>query len=216
MRYIFGLILSAAALLAQSTLQSRTISGIVVDASGKPLQDARIDHGDRRTGHLTGAEGRFEFVTTAPAVVVRKAGYQSHFMRTENAVGVRIVLEPAHPFPACTLDAAPKHTVKTGQDIDYTSTATIIETKEGQAAIVCGNGPLWSFGMPEDSLVWESVEYSESVSSDYGGVVDARGKTRDGKYWRYRGVLGSSCSYSKVDQTTAAALDCLMGKTPGR
>ena len=216
MRYIFGLILSATGLLAQSTLQSRTISGVVVDASGKPVQGARIDHGDSRTGNLTGAEGRFEFVTTTPAVVVRKTGYQSHFMRTENAVGVQIVLEPAHPFPACTLDAMPKHTVKTGEDIDYTSTATIIDTKEGHAAIACGNGPFWSSGIPDDSLVWESVEYSESVTSDYGGIVDARGKTRDGKYWRYRGIFGSSCSYSKVDQITAAALDCLMGKTPGR
>ena len=79
-----------------------------------------------------------------------------------------------------------------------------------------GNGPAWSFGVPSDSLVWESVEYSESVTSDYGGIVDASGKTMDGKYWRYRGMFGSFCSYSKVDQATAAVLDCLMGKTPGR
>jgi hypothetical protein len=216
MRYTFGLIFLATGLLAQSALQPRMISGVVVGASGKPVQGARIDHGDSRTDHLTGVEGRFEFVTTTPAVVVRKTGYQSHFMRTEDAVGVRIVLEPAHPFPACTLGAAPKHIVQTGQDNDHTSTATIIETKEGEAAIVCGNGPFWSSGVPGDSFVWESVEYSESVTSDYGGVVDARGKTLDGKYWRYRGILGSSCSYSKVDQTTAAALDCLMSKTPGR
>jgi hypothetical protein len=214
MRYTFGLIFLATGLLAQSALQPRMISGVVVGASGKPVQGARIDHGGSRTGHLTSVEGRFEFVTTTPAVVVRKTGYQSHFMRTENAVGVRIVLEPAHPFAACTLDAVPERTVKTGQDIDYTSTATIIKTKEGQSALVCGNGPSWSFGTPDDSLVWQSVEYSESI--DYGGVVDARGKTKDGKYWRYRGVFGSSCSYSKVDQMTAAALDCLMGKTPGR
>ena len=214
MRYVFGLALLATGLLAQSARQSRTISGVVVDIGGKPLQGARIDHGGSRASHLTDLEGRFEFVTTTPAVVIRKMGYQSHFTRTENAVGVRIVLEPAHPFAACTLDAVPKHTVKTGQDIDYTSTATIIETKEGQAAMVCGNGPSWSFGTPDDSLVWQSVEYSESI--DTSGVVDARGKTKDDKYWRYRGVFGSSCSYSKVDQMTAAALDCLMGKTPGR
>jgi hypothetical protein len=106
--------------------------------------------------------------------------------------------------------------VKTSQDIDYASTAIGVKTKDGRAAIVCGNGPVWSLGVPDDSLVWDSVEYSESVTSDYGGIVDASGKTKDGKYWRYRGIVGSSCSYSKVDRTTASVLDCLMGKTPGR
>jgi hypothetical protein len=120
-------------------------------------------------------------------------------MRTENAVGVRIVLEPAHPFAACTLDAVPEHTVKTGQDIDYTSTATIIKTKEGQSALVCGNGPSWSFGTPDDSLVWQSVEYSESI--DYGGAVDARGKTKDGKYWRSDDCGGAGLPHGQDTRT---------------
>jgi hypothetical protein len=208
------LLLLAAGSLAQNDPQSRIISGVVVDVRGKPVEGARIDHGDGHAGHLTDLEGRFEFATTTPAVVIRKMGYQSHFTRTENAVRVRIVLEPDHSFAACTLDVVPKQTVNTGQDIDYTSSTTMIETKAGQAAMVCGNGPFWSFGMPSDSLVWQSVEYSESMDSV--GVVDARGKTKDEKYWRYRGIIASSCFYSEVDQMTAAALDCLMGKTPGR
>ena len=216
MRYVFGLALLAAGLLAQSTPKSRVISGVVVDIGGKLVQGARIEHGRTRVGQSTDKDGRFEFETDAPAVVIRKVGFQSHFLRTEGAAGARIMLAPAQPVASCTLNSVPKHTVKTGQDVDYTSTATIIETEDGEAALVCGNGPFWSFGVPDDSLVWESVEYSESVTTDYGGIVDARGKTKDGKYWRYRGILGSSCSYSKVDQTTAAALDCLMGKTPGR
>jgi hypothetical protein len=216
MRYVCGLALFAAGLLAQSAATSRVISGVVVDNGGTPVQGARIEHGKTRVGQSTDTDGRFEFETDAPAVVIRKAGFQSHFLRTDGAEGARIMLDPAGPVAACTLDTVPKHTVKTGQDIDYTSTATIVKTKDGQAALVCGRGPFWSFGVPPDYLVWESVEYSEIVTSGDGGIVDARGKTKDGKYWRYRGTFGSSCSYSKVDQTTAAVLDCLMGTTPGR
>jgi len=216
MRYVCGLAFLAAGLLSQSVSRPRIVSGVVVDVGGKAVQSARIEHGGTRVGQLTDADGHFEFETNAPAVVIRKVGFKSHFLRTEGAERVRIVLEPAQPFASCSLKSVPKHTVKIAKDIDYTSTATIIKTQDGQAAIVCGSGPFWSFGMPEDSLVWQSVEYSESVTSDQGDVVDARGIAKDGKYWRYRGVFGKSCAYSKVDRRTAAALDCLMGRAPGR
>jgi hypothetical protein len=103
----------------------------------------------------TDNDGRFEFETEAPAVVIRKVGFQSHLLRTEGAAGVRIVLEPAHPAASCNLKSVPKHTVKTSQDIDYASTTIGIETKDGQAAIVCGNGPFWSFGVR--AILWYGI-----------------------------------------------------------
>ncbi|HUI56491.1 MAG TPA: carboxypeptidase regulatory-like domain-containing protein [Bryobacteraceae bacterium] len=216
MRCVFALVLVANALLGQTGPQARTISGVVLDSSGKPIEGARIEHTGTKRAYATGMDGRFELVTEAPAVVVRKVGFQSYFLRTDGATGVRITLEPAHPAAGCTLDSLPGHTVNFSHDVDYDSSLTIVQTKNGPAALLCGNGALWSGGIPSDSLVWQSVNYSESVNADYGGVVDARGRTRDGKYWRYRGILGSSCSYEKVDLPTATALDCLMGMTPGR
>jgi hypothetical protein len=59
--------------------------------------------------------------------------------------------------------------------------------------------------------VWDSVEYAESVTAN----PDARGKTKDGAYRRYRGTIGDSCAYSKVDLAAATAFDCLLDPPKG-
>ena len=184
------------------------VSGVVVDASGKPIAGVRIEHTGDHVAHVTDSSGRFELQTVASAVVIRKVGFQSHFLRTEDGQNVRIVLEPAHAVAACTLDAAPKAKVSSSEDIDYMSTSYVLQMKNGPVVMLCGRGPMWSLGVPEDRLVWESVEYAEGVNG--AGVVDAKGRTADGQYWRYRGTFGDSCAYSKVDRETAAVFDCLL------
>jgi hypothetical protein len=210
MRYVCGVVLFC--LIAGAAWEQRTISGIVIDNAGKPIEAARIDHAGGRGGHRTDQQGQFEFETSAPVVVIRKGGFQSVVLRTEGANQAQIVLDQAHPIGNCSADFAPHADVTTSQDIDYVSTTYTLDTNRGRVALVCGRGPLWSSGMPDDRLVWESVEYAETMPADRPRRIDARGKTGDGKYWRYRGEFGDSCAYSKVDQTAAAELDCLLDK----
>jgi hypothetical protein len=188
----------------------RKIAGVVVDTSGKPIAGARIEHTAANVAYVTDANGRFELQTIASAVVIRKVGFQSHFLRTDGGQNLRIVLEPAYAPVACTLNPVPKAKVSSSQDIDYLSTSYVLETKTGPVAMRCGRGPMWSLGVPNNELVWDSVEYGESVTGAGYGTVDAKGRTADGQYWRYRGMLGDSCEYSKVDRETAAAFDCLL------
>ena len=97
-------------------------------------------------------------------------------------------------------------------DVDYHSTRMGMRSADGRwLAIVCGEGPSWSWGAPSDSDVWNSVEYREVMLGDAkSGLVDARGKTPDGKYWRHRGILGKSCFYSRADEPSFRLLDRIM------
>lgn len=80
---------------------ARPISGVVVDTSSKPLVGFRVDH--RGFGwYEVDAGGKFQFDSRAPAVVFRKPGYNSYYLRTASASEARIVLEQAvtHGGPA--------------------------------------------------------------------------------------------------------------------
>ena len=72
---------------------------------------------------------------------------------------------------------------------------------------------MWSLGIPVTSDVWESVEYSDTsypeTSFMQGRVVilDARGKTAAGRFWRYLGMIGESATYRDVDEAAARILD---------
>ena len=201
---------------AQTNPTPRTISGVTVDSSGKPILQAWIDHtGKFRMTYFTDEKGRFEISTTAPAVVIRKAGFQSVRIPAENASNLSIVLEPARSSVACKLRKMPEIARSESRDSDYTATHSVLKTKEGSKTVTCGQGPNWSLGIPSDSNVRQSELYSEQMvdRDDEGfGLVDARGRNKDGSYWRYRGQFGSSCAYVGVDITTALILDCVIEK----
>jgi hypothetical protein len=90
-RTILALLLIASGLAHGQGMHS--ISGVVVDTDGKPVRGARIDHGGRGNfGPSTGEDGRFTLRTGAPAVVVRKPGYQGYRLLTSTDAVVRVVL----------------------------------------------------------------------------------------------------------------------------
>jgi hypothetical protein len=96
----------------------------------------------------------------------------------------------------------------TENDVDYAARWLSVKTRHGRKGIRQGFGPLWSFGIPLQPDVWESVEYSErSYSLGNVSILDARGKTASGKLWRYLGMLGESASYHDIDESDAALLD---------
>lgn len=214
-------ILSVVPLLGQGRPAIKVhLEGVVVDDSGKPIERARVDHGTRSPfpyGPYTDAQGHFSIEAEGPAVVIRKPGFESYFLRLDGTNSVEVVMRAELPWPRCNV--APTRRVKTvqGRDVDYIQTSRVVETKEGPKALRAGEGPYWSAGMPPNDTVWGSVEYVEHVEPSRGRteidiyVVDARGKTKEGHYWRYRGNLIQSNDYSDVDQPTAALMDRLIG-----
>jgi hypothetical protein len=235
LRIASGLLLAVVCLEGQGRMDLRLpqdprhIVGLVVDPEEKPVPEARLDHtNDNRQLHQTDTNGRFELNTQAPAIVIRKAGFQSELVQMQDATEVRVALRKltgTRPFPSCSktgpyegisgwdasfqFSTVPGVTAgKQGQDADYGMRRYYVDTNQGPKGIMHGSGPLWSFGIPIDRDVWKSVKYEE-VTYKFGDftVMDARGQFQNGNRWRYLGKVGESASYSDVDEATAKILD---------
>ena len=93
----FGIILCAAWVQGQGIDElllssARKVSGVVVDEEGNPIVGAEIHHASHLHFRLTTLEqGEFEVETRAPVLLVRKEGYESRILMTEDAA-VRITL----------------------------------------------------------------------------------------------------------------------------
>jgi hypothetical protein len=205
------------------TVIAATISGSVVDVGGKPVKDARIDHIGKRVivtapdldvkpspdEPRTNAEGQFQITTTSPAIVIRKPGYESQRVLVTGDAQLQITLHPIK-LPACKLERLPQVKTKNANDIDYAATWFYVETKSGPKGIISGHGMSYSWGAPSERNVWESIEYFEVMYES--GVIDARGHTADGKYWRSQTIFGAAAQYFGMDQATAEVLDCVMDR----
>jgi hypothetical protein len=98
--------------------------------------------------------------------------------------------------------------VKLGDEthgIDAGDRTYSVKTKHGPKGIIHGGGPAWSYGLPDEMDVWQSVKFEETIFND--GILDARGQLSNGNLWRYLGRIGESASYSNVDEATAEILD---------
>lgn len=232
---LIGLLFSALLLYAQKLTwyerlvlleKPKSVSGVVVDPSGNPISGAHIDHTDVKDQEdlFTDDQGRFRFQTGAPAIVVRKLGFDGQRVRLQSNTPVRVVLRPATKvLPKCTAKCPtlknadsvfclPKipgvEATEPGWYADTVTQVYRVSTQDGQRELLHGAGPTWTLGIPYTGDVWEAPEYSEEEyrlgDSD---VVDARGKSPGGKLWRYLGRFGESASYYEVDPGGAALLD---------
>jgi hypothetical protein len=212
--------------------KSRHMVGFVVDSGGKPVARADIDHAnDPRQAYQTDSNGRFELDTRAPSVVIRKLGFQSEFVLTQDAMDLRITLQKVdekRPFPSCSKTRSDTgldgwgaafvfpevRDVKASRqqdDVDYGARSYYVETKSGPKSVTHASGPMWSSGTPSDQDVWRSVKYQETTY-DFGGspIIDARGQLSNGLRWRHLGKFGESASYSDLDEATAKILDSFL------
>jgi hypothetical protein len=199
------------------------ISGIVVDPNGMAIPDAWVNHLGGSASAKTDAEGRFDLTTRAPRVVIRKPGYESYALDTQNAKEVKLVLRPiSRNLPMCSRPDS-CHSLHGGfcfpnikgvkahapnWDSDYVAESFTV----GKFGIRHGSGFAWSFGVPFDGDVWTATGYREDSYTRMGlgglvGIVDARGKSPKGTYWRYLGYFSESASYGDVNQATAELLD---------
>lgn len=217
---------------------ARTIVGLAVDQDGHPVKDAEIEHsaipdplGGGRTVK-TGADGRFQITTKAPLIVIRKPGFTSAFLRTQEAASdheQRFVLKTVtRTLPICSknrkyetlegwrafLRFSPMKQIKVsrqGHDVDYGMRFYYLNTPHGKVGIGHGSGPTWSHGTPLDSDVWKSVKFEEDSFEVLGfRVLDSRGEWADGTRWRTIAKFGETASYSKQDKETARILDEFM------
>jgi hypothetical protein len=216
---LFSLIMSGAALLPGATIE-----GIVTDASGRPLENVRIDHVGKmvvvvatdlaikpsRDEIRTDAEGHFRVTTSTPAFVVRKPAYESERIRVSGDAQLNIVLRSITSTSRCKLSRPPIFKTKAVNDVDYAATWYYIKTKSGKQGIISGSGPTYSWGAPHDPDVWTSLEYSEFMHES--GVIDASGHSADGKYWRIKSIFGSAAQYFNQTRANAEQLDCVMDR----
>ena len=202
-----------------------TFSGRVTDESGQPIAGAHVDHSDVKEQEelFTDELGRFHVETRATALVIRKHGFDGQRIETNTTGPLRVVLHRATALPACksvcvglkngsgSFCFPPVTGVRVseqGRMGDSTMREFMVPTGDGPREVLFGTGPSWTLGIPFTGDVWESVEYSEK---DYvngeSDVIDARGKTSDGKVWRFVGTFGESASYYEVDPSDAALPD---------
>ena len=210
------------------------VSGVVSDSLGRPISGASIQQlGRMIKDGVTDSSGHFQLSTRVPAFVIRKIGYDSAFVRTEGAQALQITLKQSEAkIPACsnksecttaawgTVFCFPnvKGVAVSEQinDIDYGNRIYSIKSEQGRQVMSHGGGSMWGFGRPFDEDVWNSIEYSEKTyryDSDFTNtnfVIDAKGKTKTGKYWRFVGRFGESAAYHDVDEESAAQFDRLL------
>jgi hypothetical protein len=205
----------------------QTVSGVIVDDAGKPVPEAHIDHSDvqAREQLFSDERGRFQIRTRAPALIVRKLGYDGQLVRlAQPAVTIRVVLRrSARRLPLCaaqcrTLDTRasafclpPVPRVRGGDPGHYEDTFVRAYTLPGGQEMLHGAGPHWSLGIPYTGDVWESSDYAEhSYAASGVDVIDARGTSPGGKRWRYLGRYGESVTYYEADRETAVAFDRIL------
>ena len=122
LRLFAGVIL----LVVAPNASGATVTGIVKDAGGEPIQHARIDHTGKRVlvdpadvlmepsaGEIrSDAEGKFRVVTDVPAIVIRSPGYESQRVRITGDVQLEVKLRRIRSISRCKLSAEPAFKTK--------------------------------------------------------------------------------------------------------
>jgi hypothetical protein len=199
--------------------EPRLISGIVLDGDGHGIAKAVISYTEIKRFLETDDLGRFDLKTAAPAFVIRKPGYQSKYVRTVNDRDMRVVLLPTAPLPLCSKlgscgsdgggafcfpAVSGIRVSKPSRHVEYQSEKFVTNGK----SLLHGWGANWSSGVSYER-VWNSIDYREESFLQNGplNIVDSRGKSPQGRYWRHLGMARESASYDDVDEFTAAMLD---------
>ena len=160
--------------------EPRHIEGTVSDPLGAPIAGAFIDYAGPPYSRQTDQAGGFDIQTKSPVFVIRKEGFQSELVRTLDATVVRSTLrrlDQNEGFPACSGTGKDRingreaglrfprvANVRVGRranDVDFVAQGYYVKTKRGWKGIVHGRGPTWSWGIPSDADVWQSVEFRE-------------------------------------------------------
>ena len=213
------------------------VSGVVMDTRSNAIPSAAIACLallDRNVvverSVQTDVNGRFDFETLAPAIVVRSAGYESRLVQvgTTESSGLRVMMTPAidvAEIATCSMKASclsvgarlwfpAKQGIsvsRPGRSIDASEREFNVKSGLRRFILVHGSGPSWGGPYPRGREVWLSSEYVEQTRhTDGSDVIDSKGKTRDGKIWRHVGLKGESAFYVDADPQAASAFDRML------
>jgi hypothetical protein len=206
------------------------VRGVVVDSVGDPIPDVRIDHISLvGVGALARSDpmGRFGFEAYGPSIVFRKSGWRSRLVPASRLTSDgRVVLERADDPETLPLCSKNPQCVTTGgifclpkvRGVDIGDRPNTIDTFEREFTIsswfgrwrtmLHGAGTSWGGPEPRTQEIWNSVEFSETQrEARLDLVLDARGRTADGKLWRSIGREGESVFYYDQEPKDAALFD---------
>ena len=98
--------------------------------------------------------------------------------------------------------------VKKGRDVDYSDYAIGFGPKNNRVWLSGIYGPVATSGKAPDNWLSASAEVSQRTwkFAELEGV-DAKGKLKNGNYWRYFGMFGESIRYYDVPKEAAAYFD---------
>jgi hypothetical protein len=207
------------------------VHGVVIDSAGDPIPEIRVDHiALTDDSARTDSSGRFDVEANGPSVVFRGRGWKSQLVRVQKlGSDARIVLERSgdvDPLPVCSKKARcvtaggifclPKVRGVDISDIPFGVDAferefTISSWAGRWKTMTHGTGTSWGGPQPRTAEIWDSLEFSETqhdARSQF--VLDAPGKTSDGKLWRSVGRSGESVFYYGQNQKDAMLFDKML------
>lgn len=211
--------------------QPQHVEGQVIGEDGNPIAKVRLFHIKGPADLVTDSNGRFSFDTVAPAFVAQRPGFQSAFIRTNDAQNLQIVLRKIAgltSFPVCSDASLSDRTPGWGgifqipqtpgakvsrevMDVDYWR--RMIQLQSGTATIQAlqGRGFMWGGGDPQDESVWRSIRYSERTY-ELGDrlLTDAKWWLPNGKCSREVGLFSESVYYSDIDCDIVEPLDRML------
>jgi hypothetical protein len=208
------------------------VTGEVRDEGGRPLADVWINHtGVHIENVRTDSQGRFDIETRAPAIVFRKDGFQSRYLRVSGG-GQELAITLSGPTPRmkecgaysgctslkggrsifCLPEIREVKVTKQRNDVDYGWRWYGIKARNGKVGVQHGSGGMWGPGLPSDEDVWSARDYTERAYRDREGfaIIDARGRSPEGKCWRVVGRAFETASYRNIPEGDTGLLDRLL------
>ena len=143
-------------------------------------------------------------------------GY-SALAQTENARSIPACGSPSGPAFVgdwLRLPVPQKAILRKGKDVDYQSYSIGFGQKKDRFWLWGGFGPTWSSGQVSIKLKESSTSFTEInwtfADSKLGGGVDAKGKLKNGNFWRYFGIPGETLKYEDVSKDAAEYFDSII------
>jgi hypothetical protein len=207
--------------------QNLAISGTVVDSKGEPIAGAAIDFAlpmGIPSGPTSGADGTFSVLMRGPALVIRKPGFQSVRLLTQDAATrpVKVVLTVVEGQPPlCSPIASFAGLEKVGFRFPKKVDGVLeLEPKPNHFGVDTGTdffemtyrrAGANKNGVPDYVSVRDSVEYQEIVYNYHGfRLIDAWGKKSDGKVWREIRLADKYVGYPSAVPSAAVLFDQMM------
>jgi len=205
------------------------ISGVVSAENGRRLPGV-IVRGPQTVDCRTDENGRFSMrVPSDPVfccvVQFRQKGYRTVTKAIDPQIGtLDVVLKPGEslwiprtwdPSDSKRIGitmrlAVPKGaTIKRGHDVDYWTVSVGFGPKKNREWMQIGGGPTWSLGLPSKGDMASSIEIAERDMGCWDGI-DIRGRSNDGRRWRFTGMWGETIRYNGVSEKAAMFFDSII------